>query len=223
MAWTLQTAPGSVAVTSSGTSVTPSFTSSTAGTMLVAVIGVSSGETLTGPAGWILAESESGEGETQIWYYPGNPGSLTSAEFTWTGNNTAQAFVAEFNPNGAGVYANLTAGANGTSAETLTVTTAADPNSGDLGIAGFYFILTTAATVSWTTPASWTLGADYTADASDHIAGYYHIGVPSNTTLSVEGEVATTQTKLTGGLVTFSLVPSGNTLPFVATLAASSM
>ncbi|HEX2680193.1 MAG TPA: pilus assembly protein TadG-related protein, partial [Candidatus Dormibacteraeota bacterium] len=58
---------------------------STAGTLLVATLMAQDGlNTITPPAGWILAANaqQAGEGWNQIWYYPTNPGGITTA--TWT-------------------------------------------------------------------------------------------------------------------------------------------
>jgi Spherulation-specific family 4/Carbohydrate binding domain len=213
VAWTLQQTPSGQARTSSGPSVTATCTSSTQGTTLIAVLGSSStGGVWSAPSGWLAALSKTGTNcECSIWYYPNNPGGITSVVFSNSaGTATLSAAIAEFNPNGAGMYPNQSGSGATTGAQDIVVTTGGSPASGDLGICIFNFVLSTAATVTWTTPSGWTLIGDNTASAIDHAAGYYYIGVPSSGTLSVEGEVATTQTDLVGEVVTFSLVPAAS-------------
>jgi hypothetical protein len=60
--------------------------SSTAGTLLVATLRSetnASNKPFTAPAGWISANNafQNGTAHTQIWYYPNNPGGITSADF----------------------------------------------------------------------------------------------------------------------------------------------
>jgi hypothetical protein len=213
MAWTLQTSPGALARTGSGTSVTPACTSTTKGTTLIAVLSSSvSGLTFTMPSGWV--EAGTGLGQVQVWYYPDNPGGITSVLCQASATATLTGAIAEFSPNGASVYANLNKTGSASSAESLTVTTSSDPSPGDLGICVFNFNVSTAAAVSWTTPPDWTLIADYTTSASYHSAAYYYIGVPSDAHLAVEGEVATEQTNLYGYVCTLSLQTGALLLSF---------
>jgi Putative Flp pilus-assembly TadE/G-like len=58
---------------------------SIAGTLLVAEISsLSASNTITAPAGWVLAATsfQAGEGRNQIWYYPNNPGGIANIRFT---------------------------------------------------------------------------------------------------------------------------------------------
>jgi len=70
----------------SRTTVTPTLpAASQAGTLLVADIRAqSTNKAFTGPAGWVLANSIDQPGATRgdIWYYPNNPGGISSATFT---------------------------------------------------------------------------------------------------------------------------------------------
>ena len=71
----------------SKTDVIPSLPSaSTAGTLLVADLRSdtnASNKPFTAPAGWVSANSSflDGAAHTEIWYYPNNPGGITSADF----------------------------------------------------------------------------------------------------------------------------------------------
>jgi hypothetical protein len=65
--------------------VIPISVSTRAGDLLVANLSAQDGvNSITGPAGWIQAatSTQSGEGRDDIWYYPNNPGGVTSAMFT---------------------------------------------------------------------------------------------------------------------------------------------
>ncbi len=80
-----------------GSSVTATLSSpSTTGTLLVASIvdlNTDPGATYAGPAGWVRAATitRSGAGPVALFYYPNNPGSISSVTFTTgsTGANTA--------------------------------------------------------------------------------------------------------------------------------------
>lgn len=58
---------------------------SKAGTLLVAVISADATPSKSGsPAGWVEAidADQAGDGRSEIWYYPNNPGGITSAQFS---------------------------------------------------------------------------------------------------------------------------------------------
>jgi hypothetical protein len=84
---------GGITKTQTGPEVGPTNTTvkltlpaaSTAGTLLVANISAGPSTTpSTAPAGWVYANgvNEPGEGRNEIWYYPNNPGGISSATFT---------------------------------------------------------------------------------------------------------------------------------------------
>ena len=66
--------------------ITPTLPAASAATRLLVVnLSTADGVTsITGPAGWIQAASisQAGEGTSEIWYYPNNPGGITNATFT---------------------------------------------------------------------------------------------------------------------------------------------
>src|SRR5437763_8652068 len=69
---------------------------SQAGTLLVATVSAASTPNkFSAPAGWISASeaNQVGEGRSEIWYYPNNPGGISSVTFTMnpaTVNGNAQ-------------------------------------------------------------------------------------------------------------------------------------
>ena len=78
---------GTEIVSATGDVTVTMAAASTAGNLLVAVVsngGTSSSLPYSGPAGWVLATGtwQSGVGRAEIWYYPTNPGGVTSAAFT---------------------------------------------------------------------------------------------------------------------------------------------
>ena len=81
------------------TTVTPTLGSSTAGTLLVATIKSNEAATaFTGPLGWVFAVgiNEPMAARTEIWYYPSNPGSITSAAFGVGAGISAVAKITEW-------------------------------------------------------------------------------------------------------------------------------
>jgi hypothetical protein len=77
--------------------ITPTLpAASQAGTLLVVTLAGQDGiNSYAGPAGWVLAASaqQIGEGWNEVWYYPNNPGGITSA--TWTSLPASKEVVAQ--------------------------------------------------------------------------------------------------------------------------------
>jgi hypothetical protein len=231
MSWSLEQSLAG-GVSASASSITPVFTGATTeGTMLVCVLGAqAAGVTWTLPAGWIEAVNEDAAANAgvAVFYYPANPGGITSVLCQASTSAQLRAQVGEFNPgSNEGVFCHVTGVANATSAETLTATTSADPSSTDMGIACFGFYVTPSAAVTWTTPGSWSqLYVNATTGENFHLGSYYRLsGISGSSDLSVEGQVATTQNDLCGVVCTFSLVAAASAtaaLTLAATATGSS-
>ncbi len=106
MAWTLVQKSAAEAVQAAGTTVTPTLPApSTAGNLLVAtLINSNGGATWTLPAGWTggaAAGLHAGGAGADVWYYPANPGGISSVLCTSSGSAGLKAALAEFNPNAA--------------------------------------------------------------------------------------------------------------------------
>lgn len=135
---------------------------STAGTLLVATIAYSgSAPALAGPSGWTRGPNVSvTSGGTEIWYYAGNPGSISSATFTYSTATTAGAGgqLSEWS----GVAAVSPLDKSGTATATTNVTTVTATTSGsvaaagEVGITAFAQFYSTSGTPTFTAGSGWT-------------------------------------------------------------------
>jgi hypothetical protein len=151
---------------------------STAGTLLVACLANSLGNAFTAPPGWMVADDLL---NAAVLYYPGNPGGITTATFTAAGS--CRGTMAEFSTAAGTTQALDKAGHNATTppATSFPVTATGSSAAGDLGIASFGDIFSTA-----TSGASWTLPAGYTVLRTivDHLVNQsasYKIGLSAGT------------------------------------------
>ena len=148
--------------TSTAASVTPTLASaSTAGTLLVALLAnrnTPASAPFTGPAGWVNATGVflSGTGRVEIWYYPNNPGAISSATFTAsTGANTVVAELSEWKAAAFATPVDVTGTMTAASSTTATVSTSASAAvSGD--IAFTMFATSTLAIATFTAGAGWS-------------------------------------------------------------------
>ena len=153
---------------------------SLAGTLLVATV---SAETtpnkFQAPAGWVSAAeaNQVGEGRSEIWYYPNNPGGINSVTFTMnpaTINGNAQ--ISEW----LGVAAVAPLDQSGSSAVALPTTTTAISTSGALTQTGELVI--TIDGFQNLPGQSFTRGAGWTAAVTDIANGYgseYRLDLPT--------------------------------------------
>jgi len=179
---------------------------STAGTLLVATI--NSGSTpnkFTGPAGWTSAAEidTPGEGRSEIWYYPNNPGGIASATFSM--NPATISGAAEMSEwNGAATIAPLDQiGTTGivvptTSATTSTVGAMAQP--GELVITNDGFKIGS---------GTFTPGAGWNSIVNDTVVGYgseYRLDLPAG----VATETVTTSVASLWGNVIATFKPASS-------------
>ena len=179
---------------------------STAGTLLVATI--NSGSTpnkFTGPAGWTSAAEidTPGEGRSEIWYYPNNPGGIASATFSM--NPATISGAAEMSEwNGAATIAPLDQiGTTGivvptTSATTSTVGAMAQP--GELVITNDGFKIAS---------GTFTPGAGWNSIVNDTVVGYgseYRLDLPAG----VATETVTTSVASLWGNVIATFKPASS-------------
>ena len=131
--------------TSTTGSVSPTLpASSTAGTLLVAVLANSNtaaSAPFSGPTGWASASGvySASVGRVEIWYYVNNPGGITTATFTASsGTNTVAAQLVELRGAAFATPVDQTGTVTKSSSTTATVsTTGATTVAGDVGIAFF--------------------------------------------------------------------------------------
>jgi hypothetical protein len=153
---------GSV-VTSATTTVTLTLSSaSTAGNLLIATLsGYGNSNNASGPAGWTSAVQTSGGGtrRTAIFYYANNPGSISSAVFTfgagttfiagqiseWSGMSTSSPLdFTNRNNNASGLTFNLTSGG------------ATTVEANEIAVTVFQEDFSSATTVNFTPGGGWT-------------------------------------------------------------------
>ena len=187
--------------------VTPTMTSaSTAGTLLVAV--VRSDDTpnrFTATAGWVVADfaSVAGQARTEIWYYPNNPGGISSVTFTITpANIDTVAQMSEWR-NAAAVVPVTGIKTVASNQLTATVSTsAATPVANELVITADGFAENAAQTVN--------LGAGWSNLANDATNGFgsaYRLDLPA----AVASETVTSTVATTWSLVIAAFKPAAAT------------
>jgi cellulose synthase/poly-beta-1,6-N-acetylglucosamine synthase-like glycosyltransferase len=163
---------GTNAVTAfSGNNTTTLPLASTAGNLLVITINGFPTNVFTAPAGWILAAGSSQTGRDEIWYYPNNPGGITSATLTSSNFSTiaqmtewSGAAAAPLDRTGTNTDTGVISSTVSTSAATTTV--------GDLGITAFR---------TSHLGATFTVGAGWTNISGANGVGYesdYRLGLP---------------------------------------------
>jgi hypothetical protein len=203
---------GTEATSTSG-SVTPTLASaSTAGNLLVAVLGnanTGSSAAFSGPANWVNATGvfQSGTGRVEIWYYPNNPGGITSARFTAsTGTNTIAGQLSEWSGAAFTSPVDATGTTTGASATSVTVSTsAATTITGDLGITAFATAIKPITTFTAGTGWSHLLNDGTRGYVADHKSGLA-IATQSET------ETASSATKWAAIIVAFKPGCTGGSL-----------
>ena len=188
-------------------SVTPTLpVASVAGNLLVADISAGpSGTQSTAPAGWVYANgiNHPSEGRNEIWYYPNNPGGISSATFTLASGNSAMAQITEWS----GVIAASPLDQTGTNAAANS-TTATISTSGPMSVANELVI--TSDGYDNNGGETFTPGAGWNGLANDPSNGFsseYRLNLPAG----VASETVTFTTKVKWSLViaTFKPAPGG--------------
>jgi len=183
---------GSV-VTSSSASLSATLpASSTAGDLLVATITENGTTTFSAPAGWIAgpAVSTTGtyHGRAEIWYYPNNPGGISSATFTASGATQVGGQLSEWS--GVATTSPLdTRGTNtATSASSITASTTSAPTAtGDVGITAFDLAMSRAQNITFTPSSGWAnLGNNGTGGTANTYTGDYQLGLGASTISETE-------------------------------------
>jgi hypothetical protein len=175
---------------------------STAGTLLVATINsLTTPNKFTGPAGWASAVEIDNptEGRSEIWYYPNNPGGITTATFTM--NPATVSGAAEISEwNGAATISPLDA--SGTTSISVPVSSAttstlgAMAQSGELVITNIGFKIVAGNTYSQ--------GAGWNSIVKDNSFGYaseYRLDLPAGT--ASETSTTTAPTNWANVIATF--------------------
>jgi len=134
---------GSELVSSSG-NVTPTLpAASTAGDLLIATVTNScttASDAFVAPSAWILAKGAwlSGDGRVEVWYYPDNPGGISSAAFTSSSCAGSASQLSEWSGAALSGALDQTGTATASSAKSITVSSAASTAvGGELGVTLF--------------------------------------------------------------------------------------
>jgi hypothetical protein len=203
---------GSVVLTGGSASWIPTLpAASTAGNLLVAIMGCSNGgQVNTAPTGWKRADgiTNSGAG-LDVWYYEDNPGGISSATFTKTANNAGLCFMLEFS--GIVTSSSLDVKNTGSGSGATCAVTMSGSTSGDLAVSAFFQNLTASSAITWTKGSGWTNAQQYTANHYTHVTSDYILSAgtsPSETQTSSDS--STYNSGFLGVIATF-LVASGGT------------
>ena len=188
---------------------------SLAGTLLVTTIStVDAVNTINAQAGWVLAASakQAGEGWDQIWYYPNNPGGISTA--TWTVLPASKNVVSQMTE-WSGVVAAAPLDRTGTTligAPTTTATistTLATTAANDLVITNDGFKIAAGQTFS--------KGAAYTSLTNDPTNGFaseYRVNAP----IAIQTETVTTTQASLWSLAIATFKPAAGAVPNGAVL-----
>jgi MSHA biogenesis protein MshQ len=195
--------------TATNATITPTLASaSTAGNLLVAVVANGTDcAAFTAPANWVKATGTCSSGNTtgqvSIWYYPNNPGGISSATFTAaSGTKSIVGQLSEWS--GVATLSPLdqtgTASAAVTQASLTVSTRGATQSSGELAITGF--------STGHAGMTSFTSGGSFSSLFSDLTNGYRadkQLGAAAGTVS--ETESGAPNEKWIGVIATFSPVP----------------
>lgn len=191
------------------TSVTVTLpAASTSGNLLVATVGAAGATSISAPAGWVRAvQNNVNAADTdEIWYYPSNPGGITSVTFSSSGTSMT-AGVSEWS----GVAASSPLDKTGTSADAnntaLTVSTsAATTTDGQLAVTSFAHKTNTAQPVTFTPGSGWTnLGSTASLSVKVHGTADYRLGLAAGTIS--EQQTASLSGGMLGAIATFKAEP----------------
>jgi hypothetical protein len=207
VAWSL--VQQSAAQVTTGTNTLPG--NSTAGNLLVAVTASASNTALTAPSGWVTGPNlaNGAPNELYLFYYPNNPGALSSFTFGG-GTGTNHVVVGEFTcPSAATVASTNAVGTNTAGAvASVAVTTGATARAGDLVISGAFEHLNASSAITWTDPGGFTQfsGLKITSLANHCYAAFeLSAGSAGAQSVTVTSSVASTVTTgWTGAVATFS-------------------
>jgi hypothetical protein len=211
---------GTLATGTSG-NVTPTLpSSSTAGTLLVAVLtNKTNNVAFSAPVNWTQAITGNNAccGRTDIWYYKNNPGGISSAAFT-ASSGTVSGELSEWNGVDQTAPLDQTKQQNHGSGSSFGITTAGNLTaSNELGIAVFQNSGTAATSQIATSPWSHLFN-----DLTQNRVADYDIGLPSGST-ATDTETFSPNLSSMAAIATFKpLTCSGGSLGLTASSGSSS-
>ena len=187
---------------------------STAGTLLVATLTSDESPTKsTQPAGWVLANQadQAGAGRTEIWYYPNNPGGLSSFQFALNpATDFGEVQITEWSGAAAAPLDQT-----GTTIVPVATTTAVNPTAGVTTAANELVITDEAYTIAG--GQTFTPDPAYTTLVKDTTNGYSS-EYRTNAAIGVQSETVTASQATPWANVIATFKPSGGTSPNGAVL-----
>jgi hypothetical protein len=215
---------GSVVNGSSSSLALTLSSASTGGSLLVATVeNNQSGETFSGPSGWVRAVGVNGGGTTnpgraEIWYYANNPGGISSATFTASGATHVQGQLSEWSGVATSSPLDVTGTASAAAATSVSVSTSgATAASGDVGITAFGIGFSKKQRMSFTAGSGWTnLGNDGPTNQSDSYSADFKLSLPA--AVASETETSNTPGDWAAAIAAFKAAPtcSGGSLTLSA-------
>ncbi|HKW73633.1 MAG TPA: hypothetical protein VJQ08_12525, partial [Candidatus Dormibacteraeota bacterium] len=180
---------------------------SLAGTLLVATLtSDGSPNKATAPAGWVVAvlANQTGAGRTEIWYYPNNPGGISSAQFALNpATNFGEVQITEWSGAAAAPLDQT-----GSTPVAVATTTAVNATSGATTVSGDLAITDEAYRIA--AGQTYTPGAGWTNTVGDTANGYsseYILNLPIGVATET---VSTSQATLwSNSIATFKAAAAG--------------
>jgi hypothetical protein len=218
---------GPLVTATSGSFVMTVPAATTAGTLLVATLAYSgSSPAFVGPSGWTRGPNvANASGGTEIWYYGGNPGSISSVTFTYTTTTVPGAGGALSEWSGLAPTSPLDKSGTATAASVASVTVATSTNvaaAGELAITSFSHVPSNSNQSFNAPPTNWTNLVKLTG--ANAFTSDYRLGVPtgspasevetSNRTGSWAAAIATFRLPCTAGSLSLG-TPSNLSFPAV--------
>jgi hypothetical protein len=179
---------GAVKISAASGNVTPTLAAgSAAGNLLAATLTTTTGP-FAAPAGWVKGPVVSNTGvDTEIWYYPGNPGGISSAAFTSPGTNSIGE-LSEWSGVAAVSPLDKSGTATATGVTSATVSTSASVNAaGEMGITAFGLSFGSTQTVTFTAGVGWTkVGSTGAGSAINQYVADYRLSLATGTASELE-------------------------------------
>lgn len=170
---------GAVARTATATVAPTLPAASTAGTLLVATLATQKNTVFTAPSGWTQAVNKGQtNAEAAIWYYPNNPGGITSASFTNTGATSTSGQLSEWSGVATSPLDKYGSASAILATSVAPATSQATTVAGELAVTSTAEYITLASTATYTPGTGWTnLGNTGATSSSYQYTADYRTGV----------------------------------------------
>ena len=179
---------GTVVTVASGSVTLTLPAASTAGNLLVAIVVGQKNASFSGPANWVQGPNVGRtNNEAEVWYYPNNPGGITSAAFTNTGTNFSAGQLSEWSGVATSSPLDKSGTASSGTATSIAVSTGgATTLAGELVVSSFSQTLPSPSTATFTPGANWLNLGKTGATSSWQYTADYRLGVAAGTISETE-------------------------------------